>query len=388
MLDLSNLIAGPMLGMYLGDFGAEVIKVEHPRRGDELRSWGHNKDGVGLMFKLLNRNKKTITLDLSSRSGQEPARCLIRKSDVVIESFRPGTLERWGLDYDSLSRDKPGLIMVRVSGYGQTGPYSNRAGFGTVAEAMSGYAHITGYPGDAPLLPAFGLADASTAIFGAFGVMLALYERAAGSGQGRLIDLALYEGLLTMLGPQVIDFDQLGLVQERLGSRLPFVAPRNTYRTADDKWIAIAGSTQATFERIAHALEIEALLEDPRFDCNRSRIENSAELDTRIQQAVVRWPRDEVLHRLASAGAAAGPVYSVEEILADPHFCSRENVVAVDDEELGPVRMQNVTPRLAGSPGRIRWAGPPRGRHNRDVFVDLLGMSEEELRSLTDQGVV
>jgi formyl-CoA transferase len=218
--------------------------------------------------------------------------------------------------------------------------------------------------------------------------MLALYERAAGSGQGRLIDLALYEGLLTMLGPQVIDFDQLGLVQERLGSRLPFVAPRNTYRTADDKWIAIAGSTQATFERIAHALEIEALLEDPRFDCNRSRIENSAELDTRIQQAVVRWPRDEVLHRLASAGAAAGPVYSVEEILADPHFCSRENVVAVDDEELGPVRMQNVTPRLAGSPGRIRWAGPPRGRHNRDVFVDLLGMSEEELRSLTDQGVV
>jgi len=388
VLDLSNLIAGPMLGMYLADFGAEVIKVEHPSRGDELRNWGHSKDGVGLMFKMLNRNKKTITLDLSAPSGREPVDRLIEWSDVVIESFRPGTLERWGLDYESLSRKKPELIMVRVSGYGQSGPYSNRAGFGTVAEAMSGYAYITGYPGDSPLLPAFGLADASTAIFGAFGVMLALYERAAGSGQGRLIDLALYEGLLTMLGPQIIDFDQLGLVQERLGSRLPFVAPRNTYRTADDKWIAIAGSTQSTFERIAHALEIDGLLDDPRFADNRSRIDNASELDEKIQEALVRWPREEVLERLASAGAAAGPVYDVRDILQDPHFCARGNVEVVEDEELGPVRMQNVTPRLGDTPGRIRWAGPPKGRHNREVFVDLIGLDEPELRELMDRGVV
>jgi crotonobetainyl-CoA:carnitine CoA-transferase CaiB-like acyl-CoA transferase len=388
VLDLSNLIAGPMLGMYLGDFGADVIKVEHPARGDELRNWGHSKDGVGLMFKMLNRNKRTITLDLSTPSGQGPARRLIEWSDVVIESFRPGTLERWGLDYDSLSSDKQGLIMVRVSGYGQTGPYSKRAGFGTIAEAMSGYAHITGYQGDAPLLPAFGLADASTAIFGAFGVMLARYERATGSGEGRLIDLALYEGLLTMLGPQVIDFDQLGLVQERLGSRLPFVAPRNTYRTADDKWVAIAGSTQATFERIARALEIDLLLDDPRFDDNRSRIDNAGALDKRIQDAVVRWPREEVLERLASAGAAAGPVYDVRDILSDPHFCSRKNIDTVSDDELGALRMQNVTPRLGDGPGRIRWAGPARGRHNREVFADVVGLDEAELQSLIERGVV
>ncbi len=388
MLDLSNLIAGPMLGMYLADFGAEVIKVEHPSRGDELRNWGHSKDGVGLMFKMLNRNKKTITLDLSAPSGREPVDRLIEWSDVVIESFRPGTLERWGLDYESLSRKKPELIMVRVSGYGQSGPYSNRAGFGTVAEAMSGYAYITGYPGDSPLLPAFGLADASTAIFGAFGVMLALYERAAGSGQGRVIDLALYEGLLTMLGPQIIDFDQLGLVQERLGSRLPFVAPRNTYRTADDKWIAIAGSTQATFERIAHALEIDELIDNPRFAGNRSRIENAGELDDEIQKELARWPRDEVLKRLASAGAAAGPVYDVRDIMQDPHFSARGNVDVVEDEELGPVRMQNVTPRLGDAPSHIRWAGPPKGKHNREVFVDLVGLDEPELRELMDRGVV
>ncbi|MDQ4059189.1 MAG: CoA transferase [Actinomycetota bacterium] len=388
VLDLSNLIAGPMLGMYLADFGAEVIKVEHPSRGDELRNWGHSKDGVGLMFKMLNRNKKTITLDLSAPDGRAPLDRLIEWSDVVIESFRPGTLERWGLDYESLARKKRELIMVRVSGYGQSGPYSNRAGFGTVAEAMSGYAYITGYPGDSPLLPSFGLADASTAIFGAFGVMLALYERAAGSGQGRMIDLALYEGLLTMLGPQIIDFDQLGLVQERLGSRLPFVAPRNTYRTADDKWIAIAGSTQSTFERIVHALEIDGLLDDPRFADNRSRIENAPELDEKIQDALLHWPREEALQRLASAGAAAGPVYDVRDILQDPHFCARGNVDVVEDEELGPVRMQNVTPRLGDTPGRIRWAGPPKGRHNREVFVDLIGLDEPELRELMDRGVV
>ncbi|MGH2778083.1 MAG: CaiB/BaiF CoA transferase family protein [Actinomycetota bacterium] len=388
VLDLSNLIAGPMLGMYLADFGAEVIKVEHPSRGDELRNWGHSKDGVGLMFKMLNRNKKTVTLDLSAPSGQELAHRLIEWSDVVIESFRPGTLERWGFDYGSLKQDKRELIMVRVSGYGQSGPYSNRAGFGTVAEAMSGYAYITGYPGDAPLLPSFGLADASSAIFGAFGVMLALYDRAAGSGEGQLIDLALYEGLLTMLGPQIIDFDQLGLVQERLGSKLPFVAPRNTYRTADDKWIAIAGSTQATFERITHALEIDELIDDPRFADNRSRIDNASELDDEIQKALARWPRDEVLKRLASAGAAAGPVYDVRDIMQDPHFSSRGNVEVVEDEELGPVRMQNVTPRLGDTPGHIRWAGPPKGKHNREVFVDLVGLDEPELQELMDRGVV
>jgi crotonobetainyl-CoA:carnitine CoA-transferase CaiB-like acyl-CoA transferase len=388
VLDLSNLIAGPMLGMYLGDFGADVIKVEHPRRGDELRNWGHSKDGVGLMFKMLNRNKKMITLDLGVLRGQDLAHRLIDWCDVVIESFRPGTLERWGLDYESLARDKPELIMARVSGYGQTGPNSKRAGFGTIAEAISGYAQITGHADGPPLLPAFGLADASSAIFGAFGVMLALYDREAGTGRGRVVDVALYEGLLTMLGPQILDHDQLGVVQERMGSRLPFVAPRNTYKTADERWIAISGSTQVTFERIASVLGIEHLIEDPRFLSNRSRIENAEALDEQIQAAVGALTRDDVLDRLASAGAAAGPVNDVLDILSDPHFRARRNIESIVDEELGVLRMQNVVPRLGDVPGHIRWAGPPKGKHNCEVYLGEIGIDESELASLSEQGVV
>ena len=388
ILDLSNLIAGPMTTMYLADFGAEVFKVEHPVRGDELRSWGHSKDGVGLFFKVVNRNKRAITLDLKRPEGQALVRRLAEAVDVIVESFRPGTLARWGIGYEDLRDVNPDLVMVSVSGYGQTGPYASRPGFGTVAEAFSGYAAITGYADRPPLLPAFGLADAATAIHGAYAIMLALYHRDVHGGGGQHIDLALYEGLFTLLGPHVIDFDQLGIVQERSGGRLPFVSPRNSYRTGDDQWLALAGSTQATFERICAALGLEHVVDDPRFATNRLRIEHASELDAIIDEALSGFTADEALRRLEKAGAVAGPVNDVAKIVADPHVRARGSLAEVDDDELGTVRMQSVVPRLSDAPGAIRHAAPPKGRDNRAVYGELLGLGDRDLDELAANHVI
>lgn len=388
VLDLSNLMAAPMATMYLGDFGADVIKTEHPERGDELRNWGRKKDGVGLFFKVANRNKRTITLNLSLPEGQELARKLAARVDVVAENYRPGTMERWGLGWDDLSAINSGLVMARVTGYGQTGPYSQRPGFGTLAEAFSGYAAITGYADRPPLLPAFGLGDASTAIHTAYAIALALLERERNGGTGQYIDIGLYEGLFTLLGPHVIDYDQLGAVQERAGSRIPHVAPRNTYQTADEKWVAIAGATARTFERICEVLEIEDLLDDPRFATNQDRVANVEALDERIQDAIGRLSLDDVLQRFDEALAPVGPAHDVAGIFEDAHYRERGNITAVDDDELGPVRMQSVVPRLSKTPGSIRHAGPPKGAHNEEVYGELLGLGVDELRALHDAGVV
>jgi crotonobetainyl-CoA:carnitine CoA-transferase CaiB-like acyl-CoA transferase len=387
VLDLSNLLAGPMATMHLADYGADVIKVEHPRNGDELRRWGHDKDGVGLFFKVLNRNKRTITLDLKSPRGQEIARALARDCDVVAESYRPGTLERWGLGYGDLRRENEDLIMLHVSGFGRTGPWAERRGFGTLAEAYAGAAYITGFPDRPPLLPSFGLGDSSTAIFAAFAVMVALRYRDHHGG-GQEIDLGLYEGLFTLLGPQAVEYDQLGLVQERDGSRLPFVAPRNTYQTSDGVWVAIAGSTQATFERICRALEIEELIGDERFATNHLRIKNCPALDDAIQEAVGRLGCSEVMERFDAAGAPVGPVYNIAQIFEDEQFRARDNIALVDDDELGEMRMQNVAVKLSETPGRIAHAGPPKGRYNREVYGELLGLGEAELAELAADGVI
>jgi crotonobetainyl-CoA:carnitine CoA-transferase CaiB-like acyl-CoA transferase len=387
VLDLSNLLAGPMTTMYLADFGADVVKVEHPR-GDEVRMWGLSKDGVGLFHKVINRNKRAVTLDLATVAGAEVVRRMATEVDVVVESFRPGTLERWGLAYAELRALNDRLVMARVSGYGQEGPYASRPGFGTVAEAYAGYAAISGFPDRQPLLPAFGLGDASTAIHGAYAIMLALYERDTGSGRGQCIDLALYEGLLTMLGSHVVDHDQLGVVQPRMGGRLPFASPRNTYRTGDGDWIAVAGSTQATFERTARALGAEHLPADPRFSDNRLRIANAAALDAELQAVLAGLTTEDALERLWSAGAAAGPVNDAAAIAEDPHVVARGNIVHVDDGELGRIGMQGVVPRLQGTPGRVRHAGPTKGEHNAEVYRRWAGLSEDEVAELARAGVI
>ena len=379
--DISNFLAAPMASMFLGDYGAEVVKVEHPSRGDEMRFWGENKKGVGLYYKVINRNKKSVTADLRTPIGVEIVKRLVRTADVVIENYRPGTLEKWGLGYDVLSEINPRLVMLRITGFGQTGPYSHKPGFGTLAEAFAGAAHITGFPDRPPLLPAFGLGDSTAGLAGAFLTMVALFERERHGGRGQVVEFAIYEPLLTLLGPQVVNYDQLGLVQERSGSRLPFTAPRNTYRTRDGKWVAIAGSAQSIFERICRALERPELIADPRFRDNRIRMENAAELDGELQSAIERFDLDALIRRFEQHEAAAAPVNNVAQIFADPHYAARQNITAVPDEELGgPLRMQNVVGNFSRTPGAIRRAGPRLGEHNREVLVEELGFSEAELK--------
>jgi formyl-CoA transferase len=278
--------------------------------------------------------------------------------------------------------------MARVTGFGQQGPYSSRPGFGTLAEAFSGYASITGYGDRPPLLPSFGLADATTGIHAAFGIMVALHNRVANGGEGQFVDLALYDGLFTLLGSFVVDYDQLGLVEQRQGSRLPFLAPRNTYQTQDGAWVAIAGGTATTWERIVRTLGIEHVLDDPDLADNRSRIENVEKLDAEIQGAVAQLPLAELLERFGDAAAPVGPAYDISQIFEDPHYAARENIATVEDEELGPLRMQNVVPKLSATPGRIEHAAPAKGAHNREIYGELLGCDDDELSRLADEGVI
>ncbi|MGE0718151.1 MAG: CaiB/BaiF CoA transferase family protein [Alphaproteobacteria bacterium] len=380
VLDISNYLAAPLASMFLADFGAEVIKVERPGRGDEIRYWGNNKDGVGLYYKVVNRNKKAITLDLHSPLGVEVVKRLVQDADVVIENYRPGTLEKWGLGFDVLSRINPGIVMLRITGFGQTGPNSAKPGFGTLAEGYAGFAYINGYPDRPPLLPSFGLGDSTTGLMGAYLVMAALWNRKVNGGSGQIIDLALYESLFTLLGPQVVDFDQLGIVQERQGSRLPFTAPRNTFRTRDGKWVAMAGAAQSIFERICEALEVPELIRDPRFVENRLRITNAAALDVELQKAFDNFDYDEIIARFERHQAAVAPVNNVAQIFDEPHFAARENIVGVHDEELGgQLRMQNVAGKLSGTPGEVRHSGRRLGEDNYEILVQRLGISPARL---------
>ncbi|ANN80770.1 hypothetical protein BAU07_24970 [Bordetella flabilis] len=379
VLELSNFLAAPMSTMFMADFGADVLKVEQPGKGDEVRYWGENRNGVGLYYKVLNRGKKSVTLDLRTPLGVEAVKRLAADVDLVVENYRTGTLEKWGIGYETLRAVNPGLVMMRITGYGQTGPYSDRPGFGTLAEAYAGYAHISGYPDDAPLLPGFGLADSTTGLMAAFLALVALNERRR-SGRGQYVDLAIYETLLTLIGPHVVNYDQLGIVQQRAGSRLPFTAPRNTYRTRDGKWVTIGGSAQSAFINICETLGIPDLVRDPRFSDNRQRLRNVQALDDAIQAAVSRFGLAELLARSEERRCTMSPVNDVAQIMADPHIRSRENIRAVFDEELGcDLRMQDVVGKLSASPGAIRHPGPRLGQHNREILVERLGYSEATL---------
>ncbi len=379
VVDISNFLAAPLASMFLADFGADVIKVERPGAGDEVRRWGEVRNGVGLYYKAVNRGKKSVTADLRTPFGVDVVKRLVAKADILVENYRTGTLEKWGLGPDVLMAINPGLIVLRVTGYGQTGPNSKRPGFGTIAEAFAGYVYISGEPQGPPLLPGFGLADSTTGLMAAYLASIALHEKRR-SGRGQVIDLALYETLLTLLGPQVVNYDQLGIIQERAGSRLPFTAPRNIYRTRDDKFISVGGSAQSIFERICQALEIPDLPQDPRFADNRARLKNVGALDEALQAAIGRFDRDQLMQRFVELEAAISPVNNVEDVVNDEHVRSRENIVALPDEELGgPLRMQNVVGKLSRTPGAIRHTGPRLGQHNREVLVDLLGFSETEV---------
>ncbi|MFD0142225.1 MULTISPECIES: CaiB/BaiF CoA transferase family protein [unclassified Streptomyces] len=386
VLDLATLFAGPLAAMMLGDFGADVIKVEHPRKPDPSRGHGPAKDGVGLWWKVLGRNKRTITLDLSSPGGRDTLLRLAADADVIVENFRPGTLERWGLGWEKLSAANPGLVLARVTGFGQFGPYSHRPGFGTLAEAMSGFAAITGEPDGPPTLPPFGLADSIAALATAYAVMTALTARTA-TGRGQVVDMAIIEPMLSVIGPHALWYDQLGYVQPRTGNRSRNNAPRNTYRTSDDSWVAVSTSAQSIAERVLRLVGRPELIDEPWFADGAGRAAHADELDEAVGTWIARHTREEAMAAFEKAEAAIAPVYDVRDVMEDPQFRALDTVTEVPDPELGPIRMQNVLFRLSETPGGIRWAGRPHGADTAEVLAEL-GLTPAEIGALRGEGAV
>ncbi len=375
-----------MAATVLADFGADVIKVEHPK-GDPLRYHGYRKDNIPLWWKMLSRNKRTVTLNLSTGEGQEMMTGLIGHADVLIENFRPGTLERWNLGPEILHEINPRLVIARVTGFGQIGPYRDRPGFGTLAEAMSGFAAITGEPDGPPVLPPFGLADGISALSAATAIMIAVYARDR-SGKGQVIDLAIIEPILTVLGPQPIWYDQLGIVQERRGNRSVNNAPRNTYKTKDDRWVAISTSAQSVAERVMHLVGHPEVISEPWFASGAERAKHVDELDAMVGGWIGKHDLEEVVRIFEEAEAAVAPIYDIRDVMQDPQFAALESITTVEDEDLGSVKMQNVLFRLSQTPGGIRWAGRRLGQDNEEVYSELLDLDAKQIAALKEKGVV
>ncbi|MDQ0830348.1 crotonobetainyl-CoA:carnitine CoA-transferase CaiB-like acyl-CoA transferase [Streptomyces achromogenes] len=386
VLDLATLFAGPLAATLLGDFGADVVKVEHPDRPDPSRGHGPSKGGVGLWWKLLGRNKRTITLNLSTPGGRDTLLRLAATADVIIENFRPGTLEKWDLGWAELSAANPRLVLARVTAFGQFGPYAHRPGFGTLAEAMSGFASITGEPDAPPTLPPFGLADSIAGLATAYAVMTALTARDR-TGEGQVVDMAIIEPILTVLGPQPLWYDQLGYVQARTGNRSANNAPRNTYRTADGDWVAVSTSAQSIAERVMRLVGRPELIDEPWFATGAERAAHTDVLDEAVGSWIARHTRADVLAAFEKAEAAIAPVQDVRDVLADPQYQALDTVTAVDDPELGRIRMQNVLFRLSATPGAIRWAGRPHGA-DTDAVLTELGLTADELTTLREAGAL
>jgi crotonobetainyl-CoA:carnitine CoA-transferase CaiB-like acyl-CoA transferase len=389
VIDVSTILAGPLCAQILGDFGADVLKIEHPTAGDGMRGHGRSKDGHGLWWKEISRNKRTVGLSLSAPEGAELLLRLVRRADVLVENFRPGTLERWGLGPDELHEVNPGLVIVRITGFGQRGPYSGRAGFGTLAEAMSGFAHLTGEAGGPPTLPAFGLADSVAGIAASSAAMMALLHRERSpDGRGQVIDLSLLEPLMTAVGTAPTVYDQLGIVETRHGNRSTHNAPRNTYRTADGHWVAVSTSAQAIAERVMRLVGHPEVIEEPWFATGRGRVEHVEELDAIVGGWIGKHTREQVAAAFSEAGAAVAPVYDARDITEDPHIRETGMVTRVPDEDLGALLMHNVMWRMSETPGRIRFTGRPLGADTDEVLCGELGLLPDEVQDLRDRKIV
>lgn len=388
VLDISNLIAGPMISTNLADFGAEVIKVEHPKTGDPIRAWGSSKNGVSLTWKSMARGKRLLAIDINQPQGQEIIRRLAVRSDVMIENYRPGKLEEWGLDYERLSRINPKLIMIRVTGWGQTGPYKDRPGFGTLAEAFSGFAHMTGQPDGPPTLPPFGLADGITSLIGTYAVMMALYYRDVHDKPGQVIDLAIFESIFSILGPQPTEYDQLGLIQRRVGNRSPRNVPRNTYKTSDGRWVAISASAPPIAVRLFKAIGREDMNVDPRYSTPAARRARGDEVDGIVSSWIGQHSLKEVLSIFENFEVAVAPVYDIQQIMEDPHYQARETIIQMPDEDLGKVRITNIAPRFSHAPGKIRHTGKNEIGHDSIDILREIGYQQDEIEKLEEMNII
>lgn len=387
VLDCSTIIAAPFAAMLLADYGAEVIKIEHPR-GDGLRLSGPQKHGVGLNYAFYGRNKRNIVLDLSSADGQQILRDLAAKSDVLLENFRPGVMEKWHLGWEQLHEVNRRLVMLRMTGFGQFGPYATRPGFGTLAESMSGFAYINGHPGGPPTLPPFGLADGIAGLSAAYAVMLALYHRDLRDGEGQMIDIAIIEPILHLMGAQATVFDQLGQIQQRTGNRTHNNSPRNIYKTKEGRWVAISTSSQAIAERVLRLTGRPDLVDEPWFASGGERARHADLLDAVVGGWIGERGIDEVLSAFEEAGAAVAPVYDISQVMEDPQYRALGTITEVQDPVLGALKMQNLLFRMSGTPGKVRHTAPPPGQDTDDVLGEILGLSAARLRELHDAGVI
>jgi|SRR5690625_2544993 len=388
VLDLATLAAAPLVATYLGEFGADVIKVEQPHHGDPIRAWGNQRDGIGLMWKSISRNKRSITLNLRRAEGQALARRLVADADVVIANTRPQTLRRWGLDYPSLRAVNESIVMVHITGYGLSGPKSQRPGFGTLGEAMSGFAHLTGEPDGPPTLPPFMLADGVASLNAAYAVMMALYHRDVHGGPGQLIDVNLIDPLARLLEQTLLGYDQLGLVPGRAGNRWDISAPRNTYRTADGRWLAMSGSSPALALRVFSAIGREDLVDDADFADPQRRLARAREVDEVVADWVASKTLAEAMAVFDAAEVAVAPVYDIADLVADEQLRHREVFVRADDPDLGAMTVQAPVPKFSASSGRVEHLGPALGEHNAAVYGEILGLTTTEIDDLRADGVL
>jgi crotonobetainyl-CoA:carnitine CoA-transferase CaiB-like acyl-CoA transferase len=387
VLEMGQLIAGPFASCMLGYFGAEVIKIEPPGRGDALRNWRVLKDGTSLWWQSMGRNKKCITLNLRKQEGRDIAGRLAEGADVLIENFRPGVMEEWGLSPAALKARNPGLIYTRVSGYGQTGPLATRPGFASVCEGFGGFRHINGFPGEAPVRPNLSIGDTLAALHAVIGILLALQQRAKPDGAGQVVDVAIYESVFNMLESVVPEYDGASMVRGPSGSTLTGIVPTNTYLCADGKYVIIGGNGDSIFQRLMRAADRDDLADDPRLSDNAGRVEHQEEVDGAISLWTAGLDSGDVLERLVAASVPSGPIYDVADMMGDPHYNARgmfETVQVGGD----PLKIPALVPRLEDTPGKTQWPGPALGEHNEEILGGRLGYCRDEMQRLSDDGVI
>ncbi|MEO5695302.1 MAG: CoA transferase [Usitatibacter sp.] len=387
VIDVGMVFAGPLVASHLSDLGADVIKIEHPK-GDEVRGLGRYKDGEGLWWRITARNKRVVAADIGKPEGAEIVRRLVKDADVLIENFRPGRIASWGLGYEELSRINPRLVMLHISGYGQTGPYQHKPGMGTLAESFSGFAMVTGESGGPPTLPQFPFADGVAAMYGAYAVMSALWARERNGGEGDEIDLNLYEPMLALMGPMVIDYDQLGHIAKRRGNRSTWSVPRNSYRTKDDKWVAVSSAANSIAMRMFRAIGRPDMADDPTLATNPLRVKRLDECDGAIAGWIAQHTQQEVLDQFEKFEVVAGPICDVEQLINDPQVAHNKTIVEMPDPKLGKVRMQNVIAHFTKAPGKIRWIGRHRIGYDTGDVLSELGYSDEEIGAMEAKGLV